>query len=72
MRDPKRIQQFCNRLARAWEMVPDLRFGQLITNVICEMQRDPFFMEDDEMIQCIEKFAVECSPYYVPPKEGTT
>jgi len=56
MRDPKRIREFCSRLARAWEEnVPDWRFGQLICNVFGELGKDPFFPEDDEMIRFIEK-----------------
>ena len=56
MRNPKRIQTFCDRLARAWSNVPDWRFGQLIINVLGEMERDPFFPEDDEMIKFIEGY----------------
>ena len=67
MRDPKRIQKFCNQLARAWEVVPDWRFGQFMMNVLGEYQyqtkRDPFFPEDDEMIEFIEKFVGEYTPY---------
>ena len=63
MRDKNRIQGFCNRLARAWEMVPDWRFGQLMVNALGEMGRDPFFPEDDEMIEYIEKFVEANSPY---------
>lgn len=69
MRDPNRIQKFCNRLARAWEKVPDWRFGQLMVNALGEMPKDPFFPEDDEMIEYIEKYTENNSPYYVP-KEG--
>lgn len=57
MRDPKRIRKFCERLANAWESaVPDWRFGQLMCNVLGEMKKDPFFPEDDEMIEFIEKY----------------
>lgn len=59
MRDPKRIHKFCQRLEAAWLTVPDWRFGQLMMNVLGEMShrgRDPFFPEDDEMIEFIEKF----------------
>ena len=59
MRDPKRIRKFCNRLATAWEALPDWRFGQLMMNVLGEMShggRDPFFPEEDEMIEYIEKY----------------
>lgn len=65
MRDPKRIQGFCNRLARAWEVLPDWRFGQLMMNVLGQMNfdgRDPFFPEDDEMIEYIEQYVAK-SPY---------
>jgi len=58
MRDPKRIRVFCNRLASAWESVPDLRFGQLVSNVFADLQskgKDPFYPEDDEMIAVIEE-----------------
>ena len=59
MRDVKRIRKFCNRLATAWELLHDLRFGQLIYNIFREMQvdgRDPFYPEDDSMIEYIEKY----------------
>lgn len=59
MRDPKRIKEFCDRLATAWEnRVPDWRFGQMICNIFGEMslERDPFFPEEDEMIEYIENY----------------
>jgi len=65
MRNPKRIRTFCNRLAAAWENLPDWRFGQLMTNVFGEMSYDgcdPFFPEDDEMIKYIEEYVAN-SPY---------
>ena len=34
MRDPNRIQTFCNELANLWRKVPDWRFGQFISNVL--------------------------------------
>ena len=58
-RDPKRIRKFCNRLAAVWEKVPDWRFGQLICNVFGAYGRDPFFPEDEEMIEFFEKFFSE-------------
>lgn len=59
MRDPKRIDDFCNRLKTVWHTVPDWRFGQLMINVLGDMQasgRDPFFPEDDEMIKYLEGY----------------
>lgn len=51
MRDPKRIQKFCNQLAEIWSKVPDWRFGQLVVNVL---GRDPFYIEDDRAMKCFE------------------
>jgi hypothetical protein len=60
MRDPKRIRKFCNELADVWETyASDWRFGQLMMNVLGEMQsggRDPFFPEEDEMMKYIRKY----------------
>lgn len=67
MRDPKRIRKFCARLATAWEQLPDWRFGQLMVNALGTMGRDPFFPEDDEMIEYLEKY-VENSPYNLKTK----
>lgn len=63
MRDPERIRAFCNRLVKVWECVPDWRFGQLMVNALGEMGKDPFFPEDDEMIEYLEKYARLHSPY---------
>lgn len=58
-RDPKRIRKFCNQLATEWEKSPDLRFGQFITNVLgqvgADTKRDVFFIEDDEMMEAIQR-----------------
>lgn len=55
MRDPKRIMVFCKELAGLWSMVPDWRFGQLVSNIMrmymSETGRDPFFVEDAELME---------------------
>ena len=57
MRDINRIDKFCAELAQIWkENVPDWRFGQLIVNVIGSMTKDPFFPEEDEMIEVFREF----------------
>lgn len=69
MRDPNRIQAFCNQLAELWRTVPDWRFGQLISNVlgayVSETKRDIFFPEDDEIMAYMKKYfsAEHSSPY---------
>ena len=57
MRDSKRIPAFCAKLMIAWHKCPDMRFGQLMVNVFGE--KDPFYIEDDEAIEMIEKWVVE-------------
>jgi hypothetical protein len=61
MRDKKRIKKFCDELATIWENeCPNYRFGQMICNVFSDMvapeRRDPFFPEEDEMINYIKNY----------------
>lgn len=60
MRDPNRIYKFCNELAALWvEHAPDWRFGQMMMNVLGQMGNeghDPFFPEDDEMLDYFKKY----------------
>ena len=59
-RDGNRIQPFCDRLSKAWEKLPDWRFGQLMVNLMrdyeAEHGHDIFYLEEDEMIQIIEGY----------------
>lgn len=57
MRKIERIDEFCNELAKIWkENCPDWRFGQLMVNVLNSMPKDPFFPEEDEMLQYFKNF----------------
>ena len=56
MRNKERIKEFTDKLAEYWEKVPDWRFGQLIVNVLGTCKRDPFFYEEDEMLQVFEEY----------------
>lgn len=57
MRDPKRIYEFCNKLAAIWATeCPDWRFGQLISNVLGTHTKDPWWLEEDEMMQWFEQY----------------
>ena len=64
MRDPARIYKFCSKLGSIWQFVPDWRFGQLVCNALGEYanqtKRDPFFTEDDEMLEFIETYIKKC------------
>jgi len=61
MRDPKRIDEILERLAKVWKQYPDLRLSQLILNI--DLDHDGptdgwprlFYMEDSELIEEIEK-----------------
>lgn len=55
MRDKNRIKPFLERLEKVWNEVPDCRFGQLICNVLNSIPKDPFYVEDDEMIKYFEE-----------------
>ncbi len=63
MRKPERIDTFCAELAKIWkENVPEWRFGQLMVNVLNSLPRDPFYYEEDEMIQVFRD-------YFTPDKK---
>lgn len=63
MRDPNRIDRFCNILADIWRKVPDWRFGQLMTNVmsqyITEHGQDAFYVEDEEFFKWLKSIFEE-------------
>ena len=50
MRNPDRIDIFCNELAKQWHKVDDWRFGQLIINFLSECG-DPFYWEEDDFLE---------------------
>lgn len=57
MRDIDRIDIFCDELAKIWKKkCPDWRFGQLMINVLNSFDRDPWFYEEDEMLEKIKAF----------------
>ena len=54
MRDINRIPVFCYALAQLWEHnFPGLRFGQLIS--ILTKDKDIFYLEEDEILQLLDK-----------------
>ena len=69
MRDPKRIDEFCAELARLWHEYPDFRFGQMFSNVCsCNNVSDPFYIEDDEMLNMFKKYFGEEQECYDEPQ----
>lgn len=66
MRNPERIDEFCDELKLLWHKVPDWRFGQLMSNVLGVVyerkNRDPFYMEDAEMLNALKELFEEWAP----------
>jgi len=56
MRNKNRIDPFLNKFKILWEQNPDLRFGQLVTILSCEVNQDEFNAEEEEWLLAIEKF----------------
>ena len=57
MRDIDRIDKFCNELAEIWKNnCPDWRFGQFMVNVLNSLPIDPFFPEEDKMLEYFKNF----------------
>lgn len=54
MRDPNRIDEFCETLREAWHKVPDWRFGQLVSNL--PLDKDLYYVEDDDMEDTIRHY----------------
>jgi len=56
MRDPKRISEILKRLEVVWKKYPDLRLGQLLIDVLHVRNNFLFYIEDDKLIEEVEKF----------------
>jgi uncharacterized protein YihD (DUF1040 family) len=52
MRDPKRIDIVLQQLATLWKETPDLRLGQMILNVMNDVQL--YYIEDVDLISTLE------------------
>ena len=68
MRDPKRIDKFCDLLKEIWKRVPDWRFGQLISNLgrQFEFEWTPgalFYMEDEEFMEELSRILAKFNEY---------
>ena len=63
MRDPQRIDYYCNELAEVWHKVPDWRLSQLMKNIlngwVNKYGTDPFYAEDAEFMSFINDYIKE-------------
>lgn len=57
MRDTNRLDAFYDKLKRLHkENVPDWRFGQFLVNFLTWYNRDPFYLEEDKMMEEISRY----------------
>jgi uncharacterized protein YihD (DUF1040 family) len=54
-RDPERINIILEHLKEIWMKYPDLRLGQLISN-IAPPQASIFYLEDDTMLKRLKQY----------------
>lgn len=56
MRNPDRIKPFLAEIEKIWKDNSDLRFGQLMSNVLNSSKIDPFFLEEKECLELFNTF----------------
>lgn len=60
IRNKSRIYPLLNKIGDYWYNHPDLRFGQIIYNVLNhDDKKDLFYIEDDEFEKLLTKFFKE-------------
>ena len=69
IRNPERLENFYWELAQIHKKsFPDMRFGQFMMNALgfinSTKNRDPFFPEEDEMLDLIKEYANTKSLWY--------
>lgn len=69
MRNPNRLDKFYDEMKEIHKKsFPDLRFGQLMSNFLGWLYsvkgRDPFFPEEEDMIEYFREYANSVSPLY--------
>lgn len=52
-RDPRRIAEICEMLEQVWELHPDWRLGQLVSNMMGPGPQDVFHLEDDKLLAAL-------------------
>ena len=56
MRDINRIDNILEEIKKVWKKNPDLRFTQLIVNVMSARGSDLYYTEDEKFIQMLKSF----------------
>ena len=56
MRDENRIDYMLKLVGKIWHKHPDMRFGQLVSNLYTYTSKtDMFYVEDDELMRLLQK-----------------
>ena len=58
MRNPKRIKPILKLLEEAWNLVPDWRLGQVVSNLLGSGRQDVFFPEDEDWEKLLKEFII--------------
>ena len=65
MRDPSRIDYYCDELAEVWHKVPDWRMSQFMVNIMLAYSNkyghDAFYAEDEEFMKFVREFIKEAT-----------
>ena len=69
MRNPNRLDSFYDEMKEVHKKsFPDWRFGQLMSNFLGWLYsvkgRDPFFPEEEDMVEYFREYANSVSPLY--------
>jgi hypothetical protein len=60
MKDPNRISKILKLINYVWSNNPDLRLGQIVSNVTFNWYKDIFYLEDDKFVELIaEHFGLD-------------
>lgn len=55
MRDSERIDKILNKIGIFWKRYPDLRFCQMIFNILRRCKMDMFYLEDSEFEKLLDE-----------------
>lgn len=56
MTNEKQKQRIIEKLRSIWYMYPQLRFNQLISKMVNSVDKDIFYLEDDEFEKLLDDF----------------
>lgn len=63
MRNPERIKRILDKLEKLWNNSPDLRLGQLISNLVDTAERNQFYIQDEDLEKVLNEYIRRDSAY---------